>query len=111
MDGPPFSLYYRFDLIECQPIFRGPTAGRVDIQQKLPTQHMKVDDLFEETLAAQTIQKAVQPLEANHFESHFPWEVAQTLLPKAHLATTASGQRLPGLSPDARLAASDQGRA
>jgi hypothetical protein len=43
----------------------------------------EVDDLFEETLAAQTIRKAAQPSEANHFERRFPWEVAQTLLPKA----------------------------
>jgi hypothetical protein len=41
-----------------------------------------VDDLFEETLAAQTIPKAAQPLRANHFEIRFPWEVAQALLPK-----------------------------
>jgi hypothetical protein len=44
---------------------------------------IEADDLFEETLAAQTIQKAAQPSRANHFERRFPWEVAQTLLPKA----------------------------
>jgi len=44
---------------------------------------IEMDDLFEETLAAQTIRKAAQPSEANHFERRFPWEVAQTLLPKA----------------------------
>jgi hypothetical protein len=65
---------------------------------------------WRKTLAAQTIRKAAQPLEANHFERRFPWEVAQTLLPKSRFATTASGQRLPGLSTNARLGASDKGR-
>ena len=51
---------------------------------------VKADDLFEETLAAQTIQKAAQPSRANHCESRFPWEVAQALLPKGRLAATTS---------------------
>jgi hypothetical protein len=58
-------------------------AVNVHFAREKPTIRVKVDDLFEETLAAQTIRKAAQPLRANHCESRFPGEVAQTLLPKA----------------------------
>lgn len=60
-----------------------------------------MDDLLEETLAAQTIRKAAQPSEANHFERRFPWEVALTLLPK-RLAATTTRERRPCLSRHAR---------
>ena len=48
-------------------------GGRFRPKNRLPTR-AKADDLFEETLAAQTIQKAAQPLEATICESHFPWK-------------------------------------
>jgi hypothetical protein len=45
-----------------------PTTKGAVFSPKPPSNAAKVDDLFEETLAAQTIRKAAQPLRANHFE-------------------------------------------
>lgn len=42
-----------------------------------------MDDLFGGNPRGTIHPKCAQPLRANHFERRFPWEFAQTLLPKA----------------------------